>query len=67
MLMELIYGIGMLYYWTWIIWPFVLMFSFVNAITSKIKGEKESGKYTVIAAISLLIILAGIITLSNNN
>lgn len=53
-------GIGIFYYWTWFIWPFVFIFSFVYAISSLVKDEKASMKPVVVASISLLIILAGI-------
>jgi len=60
MLIELMKGIGLFYFWTWFVWPFVLVFSLVNAISSKIKDENASPKSTIFAAISLLIILAGV-------
>lgn len=60
MLIELMQGIGIFYYWTWFIWPFVFIFSFVYAISSLVKDEKASMKPVVVASISLLIILTGI-------
>lgn len=60
MLIGLIKGIGIFYYWTWFIWPFVFVFSLVHAITSLIKDEHASLKPVITASVSLLIILAGI-------
>lgn len=51
--------IGIFYYWTWYLWPFIFTFSLVQAISLKIK-DKNSWKISSIAAsASLLIILAG--------
>jgi hypothetical protein len=61
MLIGLMKGIGVFYYWTWFVWPFVFMFSFVYGLSSIIKNEKASGNIAV-ASISLLIILEGIVS-----
>lgn len=53
-------GIGIFYYWTWFVWPFVFLFSFVFGLSAVIKDEEGAGKNILWAAISLLIILAGI-------
>lgn len=60
MLISLMQGIGILYYWTWFIWPFVFVVSLVYAISSLVKDDKASMKPTLVASISLLIILAGV-------
>lgn len=61
MLIELMRGIGIFYYWTWFIWPFVFVFSLAHGISSIIKDNEKSHKtLLMISAISLLIILAGI-------
>ena len=60
MLMELIQGIGIFYYYTWFIWPFLFLFPLVNGIADKIKGEDTANKNITISAIALLVILAGI-------
>ena len=62
MLIGLMKGIALFYYWTWFIWPFVFMFSFVNGLASKIKDEDASTISIIVASISLLIILAGIVS-----
>lgn len=54
--------LGIFYYWTWFIWPFVFVLTFVYAIASLVKDEKASMKPAIAASISLLIILAGITT-----
>jgi len=60
--MELMRGIAIFYYWTWFIWPFVLVFSLVYGISSMIKDENQNTwfKCCLAASISLLVILAGI-------
>lgn len=60
MLIGLMKNIGILYFWTWFIWPFVFVGSFVYAISSSVKGDDTSPKSIIWASISLLIILAGI-------
>lgn len=60
MLIGLMQGIGIFYYWTWFVWPFVFVFSFTFGLAEIIKDENASGKNLMIAAISLLIILAGV-------
>ncbi|MDF2858451.1 MAG: uncharacterized protein K0Q87_4302 [Neobacillus sp.] len=61
MLIGLMKGIGIFYYWTWFFWPFVFVFSFSFGLVEIIKDENASGKNMFIAAISLLIILAGVV------
>jgi len=60
MLISLMQGIGIFYYWTWFIWPFVFVVSLVHAISSLVKEDKTSMKPAIVASISLLIILAGV-------
>ncbi|RSL31509.1 hypothetical protein D7Z54_19920 [Salibacterium salarium] len=60
MFIGLMQGIGIFYYWTWFIWPFVFVFSLVYAISSLVKDDTASMKPVIAASISLLIILAGI-------
>ena len=60
MLIGLMQGIGIFYYWTWFIWPFVFVFSLVYAIVSLVKDDRASLKPILVASISLFIILAGI-------
>ncbi|WP_027626152.1 hypothetical protein [Clostridium lundense] len=63
MFIELMKGIGIFYYWTWFLWPFIFVFALVHAISSMIKDEKASSKNSsIVASISLLIILAGIVS-----
>lgn len=50
-----------LYYGTWFIWPLVLVFSFSYGLAKIIKDDSTAGKSIIIAGISLLIILAGIV------
>ena len=60
MLISVMQVIGIFYYWTWFIWAFVFVFSLVYAISSSVKDDKASMKPTIVASVSLLIILAGI-------
>ncbi|NLI90821.1 MAG: hypothetical protein GX434_01065 [Peptococcaceae bacterium] len=62
MLIGLMKGIGIFYYWTWFVWPFIFVFSFVYAIASMVKDENASIISCIVAAISLLIILAGVVS-----
>jgi hypothetical protein len=62
MLIGLMKGIGIFYYWTWFIWPFVFVFSFSYGLAEIIKDENPSGKNTLIAGVSLLIIFAGVVS-----
>jgi uncharacterized membrane protein YhaH (DUF805 family) len=62
MLFGLMEGIAIFYYWTWFIWPFIFVISFVFGLAEIIKDEENSsGKNLFIASISLLIILAGVV------
>ena len=61
MLFGLMKGIGIFYYWTWFIWPFVFVISLLYAISSTVKDENVSLKSGIVAALSLLIILAGVV------
>ncbi len=60
MLIGLLQGISIFYYWTWFVWPFVFILSLVYAISSLAKDDTASIKPAIVASISLLIILAGI-------
>lgn len=60
MLFGLLNWIGILFLWTWFIWPFVFVFSLVYAIASLVKDEKASMVPAFFASVSLLIIVAGI-------
>lgn len=62
MLIGLMKGIGIFYYWTWFIWPFIFVLSLAFGISSIIKDEYASLKPLFVSGISLLIILAGIVS-----
>ena len=62
MLLGLMKGIAIVYYWTWFVWPFVFVFSLAAGIAEIVKDEKGSGKSLIISAVSLLIILAGLLS-----
>jgi hypothetical protein len=59
-MIEVMRYIGIFYYWTWFIWPFVFVFSLVKGLALKVNKEESANKPILAAAISLLIILAGI-------
>ncbi len=61
MLIEFMKMVALFYYWTWFIWPFVFVFSFSHGIADIIKNENSSRINLIMAAVSLVIILAGII------
>ena len=60
MLIGLIERVAIFYYWTWFIWPFIFVYSFANAIAELVQDKEDSGKSMLIAAFSLLVILAGV-------
>lgn len=60
MLIGLLRGIGILYYWTWFIYPFAFVFSLAYGIANIITGKESPNGYLMIASISLLIILSAI-------
>lgn len=60
-MINLLTNLGILYLWTWPIWPFILVFSFTFGLTGIIKDEHDAGKNLIIAAFALLVILAGVI------
>jgi hypothetical protein len=62
MVIEVMRYIGIFYYWTWFIWPFVFVFSLAKGIARKVNKEESADQYILAAAISFLIILAGITT-----
>ena len=62
MLIGLMKGIGIFYMWTWFIWPFIFVISLIHAISSAVKDENASTGSSIAAAISLLIILAGVVS-----
>lgn len=60
MLLSLLQGLGILYYWTWFIWPFIFMFSTFYGLSELIKNKELPGKIVLLSSISLVMILAGI-------
>lgn len=67
MLIEVMQGIAIFYYWTWFIWPFIFIFSLIYAISSAVKDENTSLISCIVASISLLIILAAVISPAFNS
>lgn len=65
MLIGLMQGIAILFYWTWFVWPFIFVFSLLHAISS-LNDKNGSIGSSFTAAVSLLIILAGVIAPSLN-
>jgi hypothetical protein len=59
-MIEVMRYIGIFYYWTWFIWPFAFVFSLVKGLALKVNKEESANQPILAAAISLLIILAGI-------
>lgn len=62
MFLELIELLGMIYLFLWFILPFVFVFSVIYAISDIIK-EKNPIIKIIIASISLLLILSGIMSM----
>lgn len=53
--------LALVYYWTWFLWPFVLVFGLGALITGWIKAGKPSYFWVFMTGVSLLLILAGIV------
>ncbi|MBR2490848.1 MAG: hypothetical protein IKB65_05125 [Ruminiclostridium sp.] len=56
MLLGLMEILGLVYYWTWFLWPFTLVISFAALM----KSEENSPGLLILAGASLLMILAGL-------
>lgn len=52
--------LALTYYWTWFLWPFVLVFSLGSMVTNWIKKESPPFYWFFLSGLSLLLILAGI-------
>ncbi|GAA0824859.1 hypothetical protein [Clostridium tertium] len=59
MFITVLNTIGLVFYWTWFIWPFTFIYSLVNAFKNVINKECPTLNI-VISSISLLVIIAGI-------
>lgn len=62
MLLEIIEVLGIFYFFTWFIWPVVFIFSLLYAINDIVKSKKPTVK-AIIASISLLLIICGLMTM----
>jgi len=62
MLIEVMRGLAIFYYWTWFVWPFALIFSFAKGLVDLSKGEPSYLGNLLWAAVSLLLILAGVVS-----
>ena len=61
MLGEVMKVLAYLYYFTWFVWPFVLIFGLAHGIKELLHNENLYNKGLIAAAIALLIILAGVV------
>ena len=59
MFLELVNVIGLIYLWTWFIWPFIFVASLVNAIRNLVKEESTTTNVNI-ASVALLVIICGI-------
>jgi hypothetical protein len=59
MFIEILNVIGVIYLWTWFIWPFIFIKYLVNAIKNLVK-EEQAGVNITVASIALLVIICGI-------
>jgi len=64
MLIDLLNGLALFFYWTWFIWPFVFVFSLVYSIASFVKDDRASSIPVFIAGFSLLVMLSPMISLT---
>lgn len=61
MLFGLMEILAYIYYWTWFLWSFVFIFSFAFGIREVVADENTKGGNLVLAAVALLVILAGLL------
>ena len=61
MLGEVMKVLAYLYYFTWFVWPFVLIFGLAYGMKGLIQNQKTYIKGLIAASIALLIILAGVV------
>ena len=53
--------IAYIFYWTWFIWPIAFVYGFAYGIKETIETKNIDSKGFVVATISLLMILAGVV------
>lgn len=61
MLFGLMEILAYIYYWTWFLWPFLFVFSFAFGIREVVVDENAKGGNLVLAALALIVILAGLL------
>lgn len=59
MFLEFSNVIGVMYLWTWFIWPFIFVTALVNAIKNLVKEERATTNINI-ASVALLVIICGI-------
>jgi len=57
---EAMLGIAYVYYWTWFVWPFALVFGLAHGISELIQTRSIWNKGLLVAAVALLVILTGV-------
>ncbi|KXL51834.1 hypothetical protein CLNEO_28060 [Anaerotignum neopropionicum] len=62
MLIGLLDNIGIFCIHTWIVWPFLFVFSFAFGLAELIKNEKPSFKPLIWAGFSLLIMFCAVLS-----
>jgi hypothetical protein len=62
MLIGLLDNIGIFCIHTWIVWPFVFVFTFAFGLVGLIKDDKSSLKLLIWAGFSLLIMLCAVLS-----
>lgn len=65
MLINLLDGLAIFFYWTWFAWPFVFVFSLVYSIAGFVKDERASAIPVFIAGFSLLMLLSPLIAFTD--
>ncbi|MBR5316834.1 MAG: hypothetical protein IKU39_02965 [Lachnospiraceae bacterium] len=61
MLGEVMKIFAYVYYFTWFVWPFVLVFGLAHGIKELLQNQNTYKKGLIVASIALLIILAGVV------
>ena len=60
MLLGIMDGMGVVYYWTWFLWPFLFVFALAHGIAEVIKDEKKGNGNLGLAGFSLLMMLSSL-------
>lgn len=61
MLGEVMKVLAYIYYFTWFVWPFVLVFGLAHGMKELLQNQKANSIGLIAASLALLLILAGVV------